>query len=171
MPPRNLLALPGFLQTFLENRSRRERAMLMLAVPLLAATLLFTEVYEPIVVRIHTLESQLPRLRAEARQIVAQSAEIERLRSQPNRQEPGVLDIAQRVTAAAQRWQLTEALDLTSLDKQQVEVKLTAVPAGDWLAWQGELARYGIHVRKAEIRLEAKPGQVSVEALLSSIPL
>lgn len=158
------------LNAFWQARNPRERRLFLGAGLVLGATFLFVGAYEPLTARVSQLEASLPRLRAEARQMRVQTDEIERLRGQAEAAPGRILPLAQQATASAAPHAFGDLLTLEVVDAAQLRIRLQSVPAEAWLAWQGDLARHGIHAQQANIRLEARPGFVTVEATLTGDP-
>lgn len=154
---------------FWRSRAPRERLVLAGGGALAVLVLGYAYVWLPVSRETAQLRETLPQLRAQARQVQADAAEVGRLRA---RAKPAVVqqDLAALLDARAKEQGLRERIDsIVPLDAAHVRVSAAAVPFDVWVGWLGELhARYGVRVESTRIVADEEAGVVAVEAVFAA---
>jgi general secretion pathway protein M len=154
---------------FWRSRAPRERLVLGAGGALAVLVLGYAYAWLPMAREAAQLRENLPELRAQARQVQAGVAEVNRLKA---RAKPAAAqqDLVALLDARAKQRGLRERIDsIVPLDANRVRVTASSVPFDVWLGWLGELqAGYGVRVESARIDLGGEPGVVAVEAVFTA---
>lgn len=152
-------------QAFWAARAPRERLALGLAGLVVGGALAYAAVYEPLAKSRADLEKRLPKVRAEARLMQAQVAEIERLRKRAP--VAGQTSLVARLGATAAARGLRAGLsDIGALGEDRARVAGNlSLPA--WLDWLGELEGQGIRVVSCRLTPGEPGAGVSIEAIFA----
>lgn len=140
---------------------RRERAMTGTAAALAVLVFLYLVALEPAWKARQRLETELPRLRAQAEEINALAQEAKRLTSR------GVAVESAGAAKAALEQALAQAnlggVSVAVLDERRISVTAKAVPVTQWLAWAEESARES-RLRVSAVRIARTPIRAVVDA-------
>lgn len=148
-------------------REPRERLVLAVGLGMLVVAALWAYVWEPIARDRARLATALPQLRAQARVVAAQGAEVERLRSAARARGAPVTPEA-AIGAAAAALGLGEAIGAVSaLGEGRVQVAVKPVAFDALVRLLGELgAQHGHAVETLVVRAAPERGRVHVETLI-----
>ena len=148
-------------------REPRERLVIAIGLCALLAAALWAYVWDPIVRDRARLVTALPQLRAQAREVAAQGAEVERLRNAArSRGAPAAPEAA--IGAAAAALGLGEAIGtVTALGEGRVQVAVKPVAFDALVRLLGELGtHHGYAVESLVVRAAPERGRVHVETLM-----
>jgi type II secretory pathway component PulM len=148
-------------------REPRERLVIAIGLGALLAAALWAYVWDPIVRDRARLVTALPQLRAQAREVAAQGAEVERLRNAArSRGAPAAPEAA--IAAAAAALGLGEAIGtVTALGEGRVQVAVKPVAFDTLVRLLGELGtQHGYAVESLVVRAAPERGRVHVETLM-----
>jgi type II secretory pathway component PulM len=148
-------------------REPRERLVIALGLGALVLAGLWAYVWEPIARDRARLVGALPQLRAQAREVAVQGAEVDRLRNVArSRGAPAAPDAA--IGAAAAAAELGDAIGtVTALGEGRVQVAVKPVAFDALVRLLGELGmRHGYAVESLVVRATPERGRVQVETLL-----
>lgn len=153
---------------FWRSRAPRERLVLAAGGALAVVVLAYAYLWLPVAREAAQLRENLPELRAQARQVQAGAAEVERLRA---RVKPAAAqqDLAALLDARAKQRGLRERIDsIAPTDAARVRVA-ASVPFDAWVGWLGELqAGYGVRVESTRISSGDEAGVVVVESVFTA---
>lgn len=148
-------------------REPRERLVIVIGAGALLAAALWAYVWDPIVRDRARLVTALPQLRAQARMVAAEGAEVERLRNTARSRAAGAAPDA-AIAAAASALGLGESIGtVTALGEGRVQVAVKPVAFDALVRLLGELgARHGYAVESLVVRAAPERGRVHVETLM-----
>ncbi|GEM_PF-1272001 len=150
------------------QRSARERRMLLAAAGVVLAALVWMLVVDPMLVERKRLAAQLPQLRAEVRLMHAQANEIQRLRRDVPTTPAQGASLMGRVGSLATAQGIREHVDsLQPMGQEQVRLTAGAMPIRAWLSWVTVLEAQGIRLVHCRITPDAVSGKASIEAVLA----
>ena len=155
-------------RAFWAARTARERAFLAAGSAVLLIGLGYGLIVDPLIKANARLAASLPKQRAELRLMRAQVTEIERLRSKnPGTARSGSALVHAIESAAAAHGVREAVSNLAALPGDKVRVTTLPMPVSAWLAWFADLERQGVIVVSCRLTTDAKPGLLSVEAMLT----
>ncbi len=147
------------------SRSARERRVMTFGLVALLIMLGYAALWRPIARDQARLDEQLPRMRAEAAQLVQAAGEITRLRAQAP---AGTLDrsqLAALLTRSAAARKLPGAVVSPAPDGQRMQVTFARVALADWIVWSDELHRaHRVALVATRIVALDAPGMVRIES-------
>lgn len=156
------------LLAFWAGRAPRERAMLALGAAVVLFGLGYGLIVDPLIKANRKLAANLPQQRAELRLVRAQVNEIVRLRGKNVAAAKTGSALVHAIESAAAGHGAREAVtSLTPLASDRVRVVTGPMSVATWLAWFADLERQGVTVVTFRAGTDAKPGLVSVEAVLT----
>jgi general secretion pathway protein M len=151
----------GQLRAWWLGLARRERVMTAAAASLVILALLYLVALEPAWKARQRLDTELPRLRAQAEEVNALAQEAKRLTSR------GVAVESAGAAKAALEQALAQAnlggVSVAVIDDRRIAVSAKAVPVTQWLAWAEESARES-RLRIAAVRIVRSPIRAVVDA-------
>lgn len=159
------MSMGAALAAFWEDRSARERAVLLAAACLALVAALYVLLWEPGLAARRSLAATLPRLRAELEDMRAQRDEIAALRKELGAgSRRGELQNLLRASTA--RTSFAKALErIDALANGSVLVQAAPVGFDAWLEWVESLQReLGVRLEACRIVALEQPGLVRVEA-------
>lgn len=141
--------------------ARRERAMTAAAGSFALLALLYLIAIEPAWKASARLDAELPRLRAQAAEVMALAQEAKGLARR------GVAVESASAAKAALEQSLGRAnlggVRVTALDERRIAVSAKAVPVSQWLAWAEEAARES-RLRIVTFRIARTPVRAVIDA-------
>lgn len=154
---------------FWNDRSTRERGILLAAGALILAAALYALLWEPGLAARKSLSAALPRLRAQVDDMRRQQREVLALRKQVGA-EPRRGDLKALLQASAARTAFAQAVERAeSLSSGMVLMRSGPVSFDTWLQWVESLQRdLGVRLDSCRISALEQPGMVRVEASFAS---
>jgi general secretion pathway protein M len=154
-----------FADRLLDGRAPRERFIIVgvLAAVLAGLYVLWVQVAQR---ARHELSAGVIALRGQARDVAAQSNEIERLRRLPS-PSAGQLDLRTLVQRQAGASGIARGLQrVETPEPGRVQVSFGAIAFSDWLGWVGALQAQQLRIETCRIEAMATAGLVNVTATL-----
>lgn len=153
-----------------DGRSASDKRALRIAATVLVPVLGWLLLWQPAHTATEKLNIEVPKLRAQAAQMQAQSEEAQALRHAPHLARLDAIALKTAIEESAMRHQLREAL--ATIEAQQpngVRITLVAVSFEQWLGWLRNLQQEQ-HIRAESVAITALPqaGMVRINASLTN---
>jgi general secretion pathway protein M len=151
---------------YLEERSPRERMILLAGGLILLVLLGYGLLYKPLDEARAGLAKRLPSERAELRLMRVQAAEIQRLRTRMGESGKGGLE--QRVKSSAAALGLGESFtQFVTLANDQIQLSTQPLPTNTWIDWLSDLEQQGVTVVRCHITASEQAGLAKLDLTLT----
>jgi len=163
------MSIAATVAGFWNERSARERGVLLAAGALIVVAALYALLWEPGLAARKSLSAALPRLRAQVDDMRRQQREVLALRKQVGAV-PQRGDLKSLLQASAARTAFAQAAERAeSLSSGMVLMRAGPVSFDAWLQWVESLQRdLGVRLDSCRISALEQPGMVRVEASFTS---
>jgi general secretion pathway protein M len=155
---------PERLRELWNERSARERAILVGGAAAIVLVALYLFLWQPGLAASRRLSATLPKLRAQVELMRTQQAEIAKLRKSVGAAAQGG-DIRMLLQSSAGRAPFAKSMRLDATSGERVTLAVSSAEFDDWLRWVAEAQREtGARLERCRINALDTPGMVRTEA-------